>query len=146
MGQCKGKGPGWPSPVEGEGQAEVRETTAPRLRVLDDDGADRAVLRRIHDLLDGIPLRIDRLRLPLGIQHKDLRGDGLTHGVADAHVVIDPDAHRVCYRVPLVLCHRQRFERTEGDAGLVLQLLRCQFEGGEALGQGFDCFLTLQSG
>src|ERR1700758_2044472 len=64
----------------------------PGLGILDEDRADRTVLRRLQDLLDSVACRIDGFRLALLVEPKHLWGDRLAHGIPDADVVVYPDA------------------------------------------------------
>ena len=38
------------------------------------------------------PSGFDRLRLPLLVEHEDLWGNGLAHGIADTHIMINRDS------------------------------------------------------
>src|SRR6266850_6325334 len=121
----------FPLPLaEGENAVawRLREQSFSRLCVFHDDGADGTVLRRIQDLLDRIPLRVDRFRLPLLIEYKDLGGNRFAHGIADTHIMINRDSDLSRHDAPLIPGHWQRLERTEGNTRLVSQLLRCQLQ------------------
>jgi len=89
----KAPGEGGPSPqgLVGEGQ-QLGEQLLPGLRVLDEDRADRAILRCLQDLLDSVGCRIDGFRLAVVVEAKHLWGDRLAHSVPDAYVVVHPDA------------------------------------------------------
>src|SRR5882724_10488055 len=134
------EGPHWPEvrkhfsfPLPlGEGEnamvSRLRKESFSRLCVLHDDGADGTVLCCIQNLLDRIPLRIDRFRLPLLIEYKDLWGNRFAHGIADTHIMINRDSDLSRHDAPLIPGHWQRLERTEGNTRLVSQLLRCQLQ------------------
>src|ERR687883_1767156 len=80
----------------------LREQPFPCLRILHDDGADGAILRRLQDLLHRVPLGIDRLRLALLVERKDLWGDGFTHRIANAYVVIHAYANLLSHDASLL--------------------------------------------
>src|SRR6266481_1167459 len=69
----------------------------------------------------GVPRRIHRFGLPVGIELKHLRGKSLAHRITHAHVVVYPDAQFTCHDTSLIPGHRQGFERTESDAGLICE-------------------------
>src|SRR5262249_37551121 len=77
-----------------------REQRLARLRILHMDGTDWTVLRRLHDLLNGVPRRIDRLRLTILVEAEYASRDGLAHGVADTHLGIDPNAQLAGHCLP----------------------------------------------
>src|SRR5262249_45371167 len=81
-----------PRPAGRGGARRLRKQLLAGFGVLDEDRADRAVLSGFQDLLDGVSRGIDGLRLTVVVQPEDLRRDGLTHRIADAHVVVDADA------------------------------------------------------
>ena len=105
----------------------LRKQSFSSLCVLHDDGADGAVLCRIQNFLDRIPLGVDRLRLPLLIEHEDLRGNRLAHGIPDAYIMINRDSDFSCHDAPLIPAHWKRLERTEGNTRLICQRPKATF-------------------
>jgi len=87
------------SPGRGRGNslplARLWKQAFPCLGIFYEDRTDRTVFGRLQDLLCGVARRVDRLRLPVGIELKHLRGDGFAHGVAHADVVVYLDAQFV---------------------------------------------------
>jgi hypothetical protein len=68
------------------------EQLFPSLCILDEDGADGAVLGGLEDFLDGVTGGIDSFRLTVLIEPKHVWGDRLAHGIPDAYVVVYSDA------------------------------------------------------
>src|SRR5215510_14114696 len=68
------------------------EQAFPGLGIFHEDGAYRAVLRGLQDLLLRVTGGIDRFGLTVVVELEDLGGDALAHGIANTHVVVDPHA------------------------------------------------------
>src|SRR5215469_3032094 len=88
-----------PADTAGRVTAYLRKQLLSGLSVLDEDGADRAVLGCLEDLLDGVTRGIDGFRLAVVVEAKHLRGDRLAHGIPDADVVVYPNAQLASQRI-----------------------------------------------
>ena len=70
----------------------LREQAGPHLGILDEDGTDWTVLRRLQDFRLRVARGVDGLRLAVGIEAKHRREEGFAHGIPHTPVVIHPHA------------------------------------------------------
>src|SRR5262245_14657418 len=78
--------------LSSQGEGTSGEEPLPRVGVLDPDGADGAVLRRLQDLRLRIPGRVGHLGLAVGVVDEHPGGDGQARAVPDARAMVHPHA------------------------------------------------------
>ena len=72
--------------------ASSREQALSGVGIFHEDGADRAILGRLQDVLFGVAGGIDGLGLPVIVEPEHPGGDALAHRIPHAHAVVNPDA------------------------------------------------------